>query len=459
MRPNVVLVNCDDLGYGDLSCYGSPVNETPRLDRMAAEGVRFDAFYMASPVCSPSRGAMLTGCYPPRIGFGSFDGLPVLFPGMRYGLSTDEVTLPRVLRDAGYRTQAIGKWHCGDQPEFLPTAHGFDHWFGLPYSNDMGRQVGTRTDARGDQRGYPPLPLMNDTEVVEQQPDQTTLTARYVDEAIRFIRSCDGEPFFLYLAHMYVHMPLYVEDRFAAASRNGRYGAAVAAIDWATGAILDELAALGLDEDTLVIFTSDNGSFGETVGGSNLPMRGRKTTTWEGGQRVPFIARWPRRIAPGRVTDQMATALDLLPTLATICGADLAVDRPIDGQDLAPLLLGDTDTSPRTSFAYFFMNDLEAVRDDRWKLHVAKHGAEALELYDLLTDPGETSDVAADHPDVVERMLRVADEVRRSLGDDRLGVPGPERRPPGIAANPSPLTVFDPDHPYFASEYDLPDRG
>lgn len=426
---------------------------------MAAEGLRFDSFYMASPVCSPSRGAMLTGCYPPRIGFGSFDGLPVLFPGMRYGLSPDEVTLPSVLRDAGYRTQAIGKWHCGDQPEFLPTSHGFEHWFGLPYSNDMGRQVGTRTDDEGHQRGYPPLPLMSDTDVIEQQPDQATLTARYLDEALRFIRSAVDEPFFLYFAHMYVHMPLYVEDRFASASGNGRYGAAIAAIDWTMSVILDELESLGLDEHTLVIFTSDNGSFGEAVGGSNLPLRGRKTTTWEGGQRVPFIARWPGRIAPGQVSHQLVTALDLLPTVAAVCGVHLRTDHPIDGHDVSALLLGSTDTSPRDSFAYYFMNDLEAVRDDRWKLHVAKHGDATLGLYDLIADPGETTDLASHHPDVVEELTALADDFRRSLGDDRLGIPGSDRRPPGIAANPSPLTVFDPDHPYFASEYDLPDRG
>ena len=221
-QPNVVLINCDDLGYGDLGCYGSPLHATPALDRMAAEGLRFDAFYMASPVCSPSRGALLTGCYPPRIGFGDFDGLPVLFPGQAVGLPPTEISLGRLLSGAGYRTQMVGKWHCGDQPSFLPTNHGFDHYFGLPYSNDMGRQAGSRTRADGDQPGYPPLPLLLDDEVLEQQPEQASLTTRYVAEAVRFLREAGDGPFFLYLAHLYVHLPIYVQERFARSSRNGR---------------------------------------------------------------------------------------------------------------------------------------------------------------------------------------------------------------------------------------------
>lgn len=216
-QPNVVLINCDDLGYGDLGCYGSTRNRTPALDRLAAEGVRFTSFYTASPVCSPARGALLTGCYPPRIGFGSFDGFPVLFPGMGSGLPPTEISLGRMLSDAGYATAAIGKWHCGDQPEFMPTNHGFDHYMGLPYSNDMGRQAG-KPDFMPD---MPPLPLIVNGEVVEQQPDQASLTDRYVAAALEFIRASTGGPFFLYLAHMYVHLPIYVPERFAAKSNNG----------------------------------------------------------------------------------------------------------------------------------------------------------------------------------------------------------------------------------------------
>ncbi|MEO5901886.1 MAG: sulfatase [Ilumatobacteraceae bacterium] len=456
-RPNVVLINCDDLGYGDLGCYGSQLNATPALDRLAAEGLRLDSFYMASPVCSPSRAALLTGCYPPRIGFGDFDGLPVLFPGQALGLPPSEISLGRLLSNAGYRTAMIGKWHCGDQPQFLPTNHGFDSYLGLPYSNDMGRQVGTRTTESGDQRGYPPLPLLLDDEVLEQQPDQASLTARYLGEAVRVIRAADERPFFLYLAHMYVHLPIYVQERFAKASRNGAYGAAVETIDWVTAAILRELRDRGLDEDTLVVFTSDNGSRGRD-GGSNAPLRGTKGTTWEGGMRVPFIARWPGRIEPGRTSDALTTSLDLFPTLAAICGATVPNDRIIDGIDISPLLL-DGASSPREVFWFYRMNDLEAVRSGRWKLHLAKDGTPVAELYDVLADPAESGNLLSAHPEIVARLTEVADAARRTLGDARLGVTGTERRPAGRVDHPVALTVYDPTHPYSAAEYDLADRG
>jgi len=286
-RPNIILINCDDLGYGDLGCYGSPINTTPHLDQMATEGVRLTDFYMAAPLCSPSRGAMMTGCYPCRIGFGSFDGRAVLFPGMAVGLDPSERTVARILKDQGYATMLVGKWHCGDQPEFLPTRHGFDHYFGIPYSNDMGRQ---RTFDPGR---WPPLPLMRDEQVIQAQFEQESLTERYADEAVQFLRNNAEKPFFLYLAHMHVHRPVLVSPRFAGHA-NGRYGGAVEAIDWVTGVLMYELRQLGLDENTLVVFTSDNGSRGD-LGGSNAPLRGRKGQTWEGGQRVCCIARWRDR--------------------------------------------------------------------------------------------------------------------------------------------------------------------
>ena len=322
-RPNIVLINCDDLGYGDLGCYGSTKNATPVLDALAASGMRFTTFYMASPVCSPSRAALLTGCYPPRIGFGSFDGLPVLFPGQGLGLPDTEETIATVLSRVGYRTQMVGKWHCGDQPDFLPTRHGFDHYFGLPYSNDMGRQVNPPSILDW----LPPLPLLSDEVVVEQQPNQASLTERYVEECLRFLRADDERPFFLYLAHLYVHLPIYVTVEALAASRNGPYGAAVGAIDWATGVLLDALDELGLRENTIVIFTSDNGSLGDaappwgsttSVGGSNLPLRGAKGSTWEGGLRVPAIVSWPGTVPRGVVNDDLHRSLDLFPTLATL---------------------------------------------------------------------------------------------------------------------------------------------
>ena len=457
-RPNVVLINCDDLGYGDIGCYGSTLNATPTLDRLAAEGLRFDSFYMASPVCSPSRAALLTGCYPPRIGFGSLDGLPVLFPGQAMGLPPTEISLGRLLSDAGYRTQMVGKWHCGDQPGFLPTNHGFDHWFGLPYSNDMGRQV--PMEGWDIPFEYPPLPLMLDDEVIQQQPDQAALTERYVDESVRFIRDCaaDGTPFLLYLAHLYVHVPIYVQDRFLQGSRNGTYGAAVECIDWAAAVILHELERLGLDDDTIVVFTSDNGSRA-VDGGSNAPLRGTKGTTWEGGMRVPGIVRWPGRIAPGRVTAEVATAMDLYPTLAGLCGATVPDDRTIDGRDISALWFDEAATSPHEVFLYYWMDDLEAVRSGRWKLHLAKHGTSFLRLHDLEADRAEATDVQDDHPDVVARLMAHAEAARADLGDALTGRVGADVRPVGRVEDPVPLTTFDPDHPYVVAEYDLPDRG
>lgn len=463
--PNVILINCDDLGYGDLGCYGSTLNRTPALDRLAAEGLRFDAFYTASPVCSPARAALLTGCYPPRIGFGSFEGLPVLFPGQPVGLPPTEISLARILREAGYRTQMIGKWHCGDQPGFLPTNHGFEHYFGLPYSNDMGRQA----DAPPFLPPMPPLPLLADEEVIEQQPDQASLTERFVMEAVRFMRSACQQPFFLYLAHLYVHLPIYVQERFALASQNGRYGAAVESIDWATAVILRELEVLGIADSTIVVFTSDNGSLGpnpapwggdgQSLGGSNAPLRGTKGTTWEGGQRVPCLVRWPGRVDPGRTTGELATAMDLYPTLASICGAEIPADRVIDGRDITALLLEPSEPSPHESFLYYRMNDLEAVRDRRWKLHFAKSGVACGELYDLDGDIGETTDLADGNPEVVASLERIAETARAVLGDARLGRVGSEVRPIGRVADPRPLTVFDADHPYYLAEYDLSEKG
>jgi arylsulfatase A len=464
-RPNVILINCDDLGYGDLGCYGSTLNKTPALDKLAAEGLRCDSFYMASPVCSPSRGALLTGSYPPRIGFGSFEGMPVLFPGFPVGLPTTEISLATVLSNAGYRTQMIGKWHCGDQPGFLPTNHGFDHYFGLPYSNDMGRQANTPSF-------YPemaPLPLLIDGEVIEQQPDQASLTERYVIEALKFMRSARNEPFFLYLAHMYVHLPLYVQERFAKQSNNGAYGAAVESIDWATDVILKELRSLGLEDNTIVIFTSDNGSLGNNpspiggtglaTGGSNGALRGTKGQTWEGGQRVPAIVKWPRKITPGRVTNELLLSMDLYPTLAACCDAEVPTDRTIDGRDVRNVWFDETETSPHVAFFYYWMNNLEAVRSGPWKLHFAKRKVEMLELYNLHDDIGETTNLAAQHPEVVAELQMHAEHARASMGDARLGRIGNDLRAIGRVDNPEPLTTYDPDHPYYMAEYDLSDRG
>jgi arylsulfatase A len=452
-KPNIILINCDDLGYGDLGCYGSTLHDTPVLDRMAQEGIRFTDFYMASPVCSPSRGAMMTGCYPPRIGFSSFDGKWVLFPGQPIGLNPEEWTIGKALQQQGYATMLIGKWHCGDQPEFLPTKHGFDEYYGIPYSNDMGRQV-NRTQ-------FPPLPLMLGEEVLQEQPDQTSLTERYTEQAVRFIRkNADNEqPFFLYLAHMYVHLPLYVPDRFQKESRNGDYGAAVACIDWVTGVLLDELKRQGLDEDTLVIFTSDNGSRCDHEG-SNGSLRGTKGTTWEGGMRVPCIMRWPGQIPAGKVSGELTTSLDFLPTLMELAGGEMPDDRIIDGRDIRSLITGEASgCSPREAFFYYLMDNLEAVRSGAWKLHVWRNGEAVRELYDLEHDVGETTNVIELNVEIAAALEKMIDACRSDLGDGATGVEGRNCRPQGRVEVADTLTHYNPAHPYIIAMYDIEDAG
>jgi len=453
-RPNVILINCDDLGYGDLGCYGSTVNRTPALDRMAAEGVRFTDYHVMSPVCSASRAALMTGCYPQRVGMPG-----VLFPGQPLGLHPDEITIADVLGAQGYRTKIVGKWHCGDQPAFLPTNHGFDEYYGLPYSNDMGIQGPAEKRA-----ARVPLPLMRNGEVIQQQPDQRGLTERYMEQCVRFIRDHREGPFFLYLAHMYVHVPLFVPQRFLKTSRNGGYGGAVECIDWVAEVLFHELERLGIDGETLVIFTSDNGSRAGGEGGSNAPLRGTKGTTWEGGQRVSFIVRWPGRVPEGGVCDELVTSMDLMPTLARLAGATEPRDRRIDGRDIAPLLFGEPGArSPHEVFYYYIRDRLEAVRKGKWKLHLAKGAMFAREaeplnaLYDLDRDVGEERNVFDEHPDVVAELMEVAEEAREDLGDTIKGVAGKGCRPVGEVPDPKPLCVYDENHPYIVAAYDTPD--
>ena len=451
-KPNIILVNCDDLGYGDLGCYGSTVNLTPTLDRMAQEGVRFTDFYMASPVCSPSRGAMMTGCYPKRIGFGDFDGQIVLFPGQGVGLNADEITVAEILKEQGYATMLVGKWHCGDQPEFMPTRHGFDHYYGIPYSNDMGRQPGRENQ-------FPPLPLLCDEEVIQEQPDQAALTERYVEQAVRFIRSNNERPFFLYFAHTYVHLPIYPPEPFLKRSENGRYGGAVEHIDWSMAVMLDELRRLGLDDNTLVVFTSDNGSRGQE-GGSNGALRGRKGTTWEGGQRVPCLMRFPGRIPAGIVNSEIATAMDFLPTFAGLAGAEAPSDRAIDGKDIQPLMFGENGAvSPHSAFFYYSGENIEAVRSGKWKLHIRKRNAEIRELYDLEADIGETNNLYDRRSEIVKALQAEIRACREDIGDKAAGAGGAHCRPIGAVDNPQPLTRYNPNHPYIIAMYDLEDAG
>ena len=441
-RPNIILVNCDDLGYGDIGCYGSTVHSTPALDRLAAEGLRFTDFYMAAPVCSPSRAAMMTGCYPQRIGLESGEEICVLRPGESIGLSPAEITMADVLKSAGYTTKIIGKWHCGDQPEFLPTRHGFDSWFGLPYSNDMG--ISVHYPDR-----FPPLPLMRDEDVIQVQPDQAALTERYTQEAVDFIRHVRQDPFFLYLAHMYVHVPLYAPERFLKQSRNGPYGAAVEHVDFVMAVLLHELETLGIDDRTLVIFTSDNGG-APRFGASNAPLRGQKGETWEGGMRVPCLMRWPGTIPPAAESGHLCTAMDFLPTFARLAGVSPPDDRILDGRDLGRILVDPANAEDvRDAFFYYREHELQAVRSGDWKYHLRTG-----ELYHLRRDIGETQDRAAEHPDIVARLESLAARCRADLGDSLTGTPGAHCRPCGRVDRPRPLVKLDPDCPLMIAMYD-----
>ncbi len=418
--PNFVVIFIDDLGYQDLGCFGAPLIKTPCLDKMAAEGAKFTSFY-AQTVCSPSRAALMTGCYPNRVGFPR-----VLFPQDKIGISADEVLLPQLLKTRGYATACIGKWHLGCLPPFLPTRHGFDYYYGLPYSNDM----------EVTKRGDPPLPLMRNEEIIEQPADQNLLTQRYTQEATRFIREHKDGPFFLYLPHSMVHVPLHVSDAFRGKSAQGLYGDAVEEIDWSVGEVLKTIGECGIDGNTLVLFTSDNGPWlvKKEDGGAALPFRDGKGTTYEGGLREPTILRWPGRIPAGTTCPQMAATMDLLPTFAALAGAQAPTDRVIDGFDIRELLWHpDTAPSPRNTMFYYRNEELQALREGKWKLHLALKSRPDVELYDLEADVGESKNVAAEHPEVVKHLTELADKVRADLGDSNTGVKGAGCRPVGKA--------------------------
>lgn len=414
--PNFIIIFADDLGYGDLGCQGHPTIRTPRLDRMAREGIRLTSFY-AAPSCSPSRAALLTGRYPPRTGV-----YRVLGPDDPGGIPASEVLLPEALRARGYRTAAIGKWHLGSKRrEHLPTENGFDEYFGLLYSNDM---IPPWVETQR------PLRLYRGADPIEGAVDVSTLTARYTEEALRFIRENRGRPFFLYLAHTMVHVPLGVSPEHRGKSRAGIYGDAVEEIDSSAGRILDALAAEGLDGRTLVVFTSDNGPWlgmpprmiaggvrREHAGSAGL-LRGAKGSTFEGGVRVPCIVRWPGRIPPGLVSADMASTMDLYATILAFAGAEVPRDGTVDGVDLSSLLTG-SGSSPRREFFYWSGKALEAVREGPWKLRIPRAAgakdAPRPELYHLDVDPSERWDVAAEHPEVVERLRRLAEEHARAM--------------------------------------------
>lgn len=439
--PNIILILADNLGHGDTGCYGGIGIGTPRIDAMAKEGIRFTSFYASSGVCTPSRASIMTGCYPRRVGLHLTDpdGM-VLRPVSPNGLHPDEVTIAEVLKERGYATSLIGKWHLGDQPEFLPTRQGFDSFFGIPYSDDM---------AGGRQPGWPPLPLMENEKVIEAPVDRDFLTRRYTERAVETIRRHGSRPFFLYLAHA---MPgstprPFASPEFRGKSARGPWGDAVEEIDWSTGRILDTLRESGLDRDTLVIWTSDNGApRHDGRQGSNLPLSGWGYTTAEGGQRIPCIARWPGHIPSGRTCDAVGTLMDWFPTAAALCGAKLPAGRPIDGKNLVPLLEGRTERSPHEAFYYYHGPQLQAVRSGRWKLVLPLEkrwtglrgvtGRGEMRLYDLDADPAESRDVAPAHPSAVKRLMALAEKARAGFGDvDRTGR---WQRPAGHVAHPSP---------------------
>lgn len=458
--PNVVIIFTDDQGYGDVGAYGAKGYETPNLDSMAAEGTRFTQFYVGSSVCSPSRAALLTGSYPPRVGIPE-----VLFPRSTVGLNPEEETIADLLGEVGYATRAIGKWHLGDHPRFLPTNHGFDGYFGIPYSNDMSPVEAHNPGPGGDDA--PPLPLLEDTTVVEREPDQRLLTRRYTERAVSFIEERAGEgPFFLYLAHNMPHVPLYASDRFRGKTGAGIYGDVIREIDWSVGEVIRALEREGVGEHTLVLFLSDNGpslSYGDHAGSSG-PLRGGKFMVFEGGHRVPFIARWPGRVPAGRTSDRLVTAMDVLPTVTGLADAPTP-ENPIDGVDVSPVLLGEADETyshpPFFFYAPFFLHDgraLAGVRSGPWKLllpheypSVRVEGAEIgsggvngtygtaridTALFHLASDPGEETNLAEKRPALVDSLAGLIEAQRPVLGDSRTGVEGRENRPPGRVEAP-----------------------
>ena len=447
--PSFVIILADDLGYGDLGSYGAKGYSTPNLDRMAAEGVRFTSFYVAMALCSPSRAALLTGCYPQRVGIPGGIG-----SNSKTGISPSELLLPEILKERGYRTALIGKWHLGHLKQFLPLQQGFDEYFGTPGSNDTSHE---NTDPAAGKVGRGLL-LLEGNKVVEIDPDQSLLTRRYTERAVRFIGRDKARPFFLYFALNAPHTPLAVSDRFKGRSARGLYGDVVMEIDWAVGEVLAALQQADADERTLVIFTSDNGPwliFGDHAGTAG-PLRGGKKQTFEGGVRGPCIMRWPGRIPAGRVSHEVVTSMDILPTLAGLAGSGLP-QRKIDGHDLWPLLTGQPGAANlRQTFSYGWQRELHAVRMGSWKLqlphldtqtpdpHRIGHGGQrgeimtvrlGLALYDLEKDIGETTDVSAQHPELVRQLQTLADEARAALGN--LSAPRADRpAPTGRALQP-----------------------
>ena len=453
-KPNFIIIFTDDQGWGDLGVYGSPDIRTPNIDRLAHEGIRFTSFY-AAPFCGPSRAALMTGCYPPRLSLDFNHGSKT----SKTGIHPNEITIAEILKGQGYSTMMIGKWHLGHAAPFLPHRNGFDHWFGLPYSNDMWRYhpvmpprlnedermkaarkradytgyagKGTYYDVENGQ-GFPePLPLMEDDEVLEHDPDQSKLTTRYTDRALEFIEENKDRDFFLYLPHAMPHVPLFVHKDRTGKSIRGLYGDVIEEIDWSVGRIVAKLKELGIDGKTMICFTSDNGpwlQYGVDAGSAG-PLRDGKATHWEGGMRVPGIFRWPEKIPSGQVSSEPVANMDLLPTIAKLAGAEVPKDRTIDGKDIWPLLSGQPNArSPHENFYYFAGGgpgkppNILAVRRGKWKLHVERvsqsDDLKPLALYDLREDVGEQFDRKELHADLVSSLIEKTEAFVKELGEN-----------------------------------------
>ena len=430
-QPNVIIIFTDDQGYQDVACFGSPDIETPNLDKMAKEGIRLTDFYAAQAVCSASRAGLLTGCYPNRIGVhGAF------MPKSKKGLNLSEVTIAEMLKAIDYKTAIFGKWHLGDHPDFMPNKQGFDEFFGIPYSNDMW----PLHPQQGPVFNFDALPLYHNETIIDTLADQSALTTQITERSINIIKQNKENPFFLYVAHPQPHVPLYVSDKFKGKSKRGLYGDVIMEIDWSVGQILASLKEQNLDDNTLVIFTSDNGpwlNYGDHSG-SALPLREGKGTALEGGQREPCIIRFPQKIKPGRVIDIPMMAIDILPTIAEITGAKLPATK-IDGKNSWKIWTGDSDQSPQEAYYFYYhVNELHGIRYGKWKLYFphkyrtlnGRKGGENglpvdyeyntindIELYNLSNDISETTNVAAENPEIVAKIQSLGDKIRAELGD------------------------------------------
>ena len=443
--PNIVLIFTDDQGYRDVGVFGADDIATPNLDQMAADGIKLTSYYSAQAVCSASRAGILTGCYPNRIGIHN-----AMMPDSKKGLHPSETTLAEMLKAKGYKTAIYGKWHLGDHPNFLPTKNGFDEWFGIPYSNDMW----PLHPQQGPVFNFGPLPLYENETIIDTLIDQKQLTTRITERSVNFIHRNKENPFFLYVPHPQPHVPLFVSDKFKGKSDRGLYGDVIMEIDWSVGQILKALQEDGLKDNTLVIFTSDNGpwlSYGNHAG-SALPYREGKGTAWEGGQREPFIARWPEKLPAGKVVDVPVMAIDILPTIAGITDSELP-EKNIDGLDVWNVLTGELEESPQEAYFYYYrVNELHGVRYGNWKLYFphtyrtmdgqepGKDGLPGeyrmvdipkIELYNLEEDESEINNVADKHPKIVEKIKELADEMRSRLGDSLKDIEGSETRDPG----------------------------